>query len=188
VARRLSLPLLAAVLVAGCGAERVTPPDPSRPFTTAPPVVREFPAAGIRVEVPGDLPFALGEPPLVASTSSGSATIAIWRYPRSEPLPEDEVALDDADQRLQEAARTRNPEFQLERSRRVTVGGVRGIELLGSQPISGHERQVRSTHLYAEGGEIVVDAYAAPRDFELVDRALFRPLLRSMEIQAPEGG
>jgi hypothetical protein len=44
---------------------------------------------------------------------------------------------------------------------------------------------VRSTHLYAHGGELVVDAYAPPGEYAKVDRAVFGPLLRSLRLTRP---
>jgi hypothetical protein len=46
---------------------------------------------------------------------------------------------------------------------------------------------VRSTHVYAKGAEYVIDAYVAPRDFANVDRVVFRPLVRSVKIDPPQG-
>lgn len=175
----------AALLGTGCGAVRVEPPDISRPFSTAGKAQREFPAAGLTFEAPADWAFDEGEGPLVASTSSGSATIAIWRYVRTEPLPRTQDELDEAGRALADAARTRDESFQLRESERVRIDGARGVQLVGIQRVAGQERQVRSVHLYAKGAEVVVDQYAAPRDFATVDRSIFQPLLRSLKIDPP---
>jgi hypothetical protein len=45
---------------------------------------------------------------------------------------------------------------------------------------------VRSTHVFAKGAEFVVDAYAAPRDFALIDRTIFQPLVKSLKIDPPK--
>jgi hypothetical protein len=175
----------AALLAAGCGAERVRPPDASQPFTTQPPTPRSFPAAGIHFRAPGDLAFAPAQAPLVTSTSTGTATIAIWRYPRTEPLPRDDAALDAAERALRGAVRTRDPRFDVERTGRVEVDGARAIEVRGTGRVAGRERRMRSTHVYAKGAEIVVDTYAAPGDFAVIDKAIFGPLLDSMKIDPP---
>jgi hypothetical protein len=182
------LPLVAvaaALMTTGCGADRLTAPDASRPYSTEGPAQREFPQQGISFQAPADWRFDTGEAPLVATTSSGTATIAIWRYPRSEPLPRDDVALDQADGALQQAAKTRDESFRVQQSRRVRVDGARGIQLLGTERVAGRERRVRSTHVYAKGAEYVVDTYAAPRDFDVVDRTIFQPLVRSFKIDPP---
>jgi hypothetical protein len=180
----LLLLTLAAALGA-CGAARVEPPDPARPFTTGGLADREFPAAGISFRAPADWPFNPGQAPLVTSTTSGTATIAIWRYPRTEPRPEGDAALQSAEQALIDAARTRDPSFRDESAERVRVDGAPGIELVGTQRVAGRERRVRSTHVYAKQVEVVIDAYAAPRDFETVDREIFRPLVASLKIDPP---
>jgi hypothetical protein len=176
---------LAATLVAGCGADRVDVPDVSRPFTVEGPAVRAFPAAGVSFQAPADWRFDVGKDPLVATTSSGSATIAIWRYPRTEPLPRDDIALDQADGALQQAATARDKDLRVQQSRRVKVDGARGIQLVGTEQVAGRERQVRSTHVYAKGAEYVIDTYASPRDFTVIDRTVFQPLVRTFKIDPP---
>lgn len=185
-AAHITTALTATAALAGCGADRVDVPDPSRPYSTGGVADREFPAAGVKFRAPADWGFDAGQAPLVASTSSGSATIAIWRYPRTEPLPRDDDAFDAAEQALQDAAKTRDAQFRLQEAKRVRVDGARGIELLGTERVNGRERRVRSTHIYAKGAEIVVDAYAAPRDFPLIDRSIFHPLVDSMKIDPPQ--
>jgi hypothetical protein len=65
------------------------------------------------------------------------------------------------------------------------VGGVPGVQLVGSERIGLARRRVRSTHLYAQRAELVVDAYAPAGEFEAVDRLAFRPLLRSLRLTSP---
>jgi hypothetical protein len=185
IRRPAALPALLALLAAGCGAERREPPDPARPFATGAPAERLFPSAGVRFRAPSDLRFERGAPPLVATASTGTATVAIWRYPRTEPLPRDDTALDDAREALEGAAKTRDGSFDLDQSRRVRIDGAPGVQLLGAERVAGRPRRVRSTHLYANRAEVVVDAYAAPQDFAAVDRRLVRPLLRSLKLDRP---
>ena len=174
-----------ALLVAACGAERVEPPDTSQPFATQAPSPREFPAAGVKFRAPADLESATADAPLVTSMSTGSATVAIWRYPRTEPLPRSEDALQAAEEALRGAVRTRDPKFEVERIRRVEVDGARALQVVGTGSVGGRPRRMRSTHVYAKGAEIVVDAYAAPEHFSFADKALFAPLLDSMKIDPP---
>src|SRR4029077_16710732 len=79
--------LLAALVTAGCGRDRLAAPDPDRPFTTGQLTAVQYPAAGLQLAAPTDWGFGSGAAPLVAQTSSGNATMAIWRYPRTEPVP-----------------------------------------------------------------------------------------------------
>lgn len=175
----------AAAAAAGCGRERLEPPDASRPASALRDAERSYPAAGLRFEAPDDWVFDAGQEPLVASAADGTVTIAVWRYPRTEPLPRDDAALDAAEDALVEAVKVRDPGFDLDRTRRLEVDGAPAIQLLGTQRVAGRVRRVRSTHVYAKGAEVVVDAYVAPRDFANIDRFVFRPLLRSMKIDPP---
>jgi hypothetical protein len=181
----LTTTALAALLGAGCGADRVKTPDVSRPFSTGGLAQRAYPAAGVTFQAPADWPFDPGKAPLVASTSSGSATIAVWRYPRTEPLPRGEAALTAAEDALQQAAQARDETFRVQQVRRVRIDGARAIQLVGTERVGSTERQVRSTHVYAKGAEFVIDAYAAPRDFAPFDQAVFQPLLRTVKIDPP---
>lgn len=46
-------------------------------------------------------------------------------------------------------------------------------------------RHVGSAHVYAQGAELVVDAFAPPGEFATVDRTMFQPLLRSLRLTRP---
>jgi hypothetical protein len=184
----LAVVLGAAALSSGCGRDRLEPPDPARPAVVAAPGERRYPDAGLRFQAPGDLTFDEGRAPLVTSTATGSASVAIWRYPRTEPLPRTEAELDDAERTLVDAVKTRDPTFVLDDVARVRVDGARGLEVLGTQRVLGRERRVRSTHVYAKGAELVVDAYSAPRDFAEADDTIFGPLVASLKIDPPAGG
>ena len=181
------LAVLAAVPAAGCGRDRLQTPDPSRPAEVVGQAERTYPKAGVRFEGPDDWTWETSKDPLVTSTANGSATVAVWRYVRTEPLPREDADLDEAERRLVEAAKLRDPRFRLDRASRLKVDGAPAIQVLGTELVDGRERRVRSTHVYAKGAEFVVDAYAAPRDFASVDRSVFRPLVRSFKIDPPQG-
>ena len=57
-----------------------------------------------------------------------------------------------------------------------------GDRLVGDETIEGRRRRVRSTHVFAGGAELVLDAYAAPEHFAETDAAAFRPVVRSLEL------
>ncbi len=169
-----------------CGRERIEPPDTVRPATPAGIAPEAFPQAGIFLDRPGNWPFEPGRPPLVASASSGTATVAVWRYLRSEPLPDDEAELEAAQSALEAAAKARDSTFVLEEGKRVEVDGAPAIQLLGTATIAGEKRRVRSTHVYAKGAEVVLDAYAPAEEFARVDREVFAPIAESLRIDPPK--
>ena len=184
--RRLAVMLAGSLTLAGCGRERIEPPDTVRPASPVGTAEEAYPKDGLFLERPGNWPFRAGRAPLVASTSNGTATVALWRYLRSEPLPtEDQLAT--AQDSLEQAVKARDGSFDLERSTRIEVDGARGIELRGTETNAGRKRKVRSLHVYAKQAEVVLDAYAAPEDFDRVDREVFDPIATSLRIDPPEG-
>ncbi len=175
----------AAAPAAGCGRERLAVPDVSRPAAVAGLTGVARPALGLTLALPSTWSRAPGRDPLVATATSGTAQIAVWRYPRTEPLPDDARALREARSRLVDAARTRDPSFDLVRARTTRVDDRRAITVVGDATIGGLRRRVRSTHVFAGDAEVVVDAYASLRDFDAADAAAFRPVVRSVRLTRP---
>jgi hypothetical protein len=175
----------AAAGLTGCGDARTRPHDPAAPL--APHGVQNFlyQSDGIFMQAPVDWYTATGQAPLVASSSSGDATAAIWRYPRAEPLPATPAALLAARDRLVQAARARDPRLRLIRARVTGFRGAPAIELAAVEHIAGHVRRVRSLHVFTRGEEVVLDMYAPPSIFHRVDHLVFSPLGRSLRIFAP---
>jgi hypothetical protein len=181
----------ASLALAGCGNERTPTPDTARPLAPQGTALVRYPEAGVRFATPGRWDRAGGQAPLVATVTSGRATIAVWRFPRAEPLPGSAEDLRRARRTLLAAARARDPSFRLHPTHAVTrrrVGGLRALEVRGTGTVEGQERAVRSLHVYGFGGEVVVDALAPPAQFGRVDREVFGPLLRSVRLSAPRGG
>jgi hypothetical protein len=184
--RRALLPLaLAALLATGCGNARTRPPDLTaiaKPgsFRTA-----LFRRSGIRLRIPVTWTRMSATAPEAATISSGDAQIALWRYPRAEPLPQSVADLRAARTNLLAAVRTRDPAFMLESSRIVVKPGYRAVELIGTGHDDGVERGIRSLHAYGRGAEVVVDALAPPKDFARVNLAVFGPVTRSLQLRAP---
>jgi hypothetical protein len=139
---------------------------------------------GVGFQRPANWTFSLGAGSQVAIVGSGRAAVVLWRYPRAEPLPHDAASLDRARRSLIAAAKARDKTLRVVSSRLVTVGGAKGVELVAHERLNSHPREVRSTHVYAHGAELVVDAYAPPSEFARVDRTVFRPLLRSLRVVA----
>ena len=186
--RRALLVVVCASAAAGtgaCGNSRTVPPDMESPRAPAAAVAASYPAAGLSFRAPANWSRRPGSAPLVATVSSGAATVAIWRYPRTEPLPRMPDELERARNSLVEAAQTRDRSLQVDSARALTVGGVPAVEVVGTETIAGSRRRVRSTHLYDRGVEIVVDAFASPAQFSEVDRTVFSPLLSSLKLSGP---
>lgn len=178
--------LVAAAVPAGCGNERTPAPRVPPP---APPVGKRtvrLASVGVAFQRPANWTFAIGSSPQVAMLGSGRAAVVLWRYPRAEPLPKTSGSLDRARRALIAAATARDRSLRVVASRVVTVDGARGVELVAHERLRSRPREVRSTHLYAHGAELVIDAYAPQEEFARVDRTVFRPLLRSLRV-APAG-
>ena len=184
---RAAVVVLVAATLAGCGRERLDEPDVDRPVVSGATVPQSHPKAGIEFAAPAGWGFGGGPSPLVTQSSSGSATIAVWRYERGEPLPTGDAALASAREALLGAVRGRDTGYREISTRETEVDGAPAIELGGEQRGAGRPRRVRSTHVFAKGAEVVVDQYAAPADFERVDAAVFRPLVRSLKLESPSG-
>jgi hypothetical protein len=183
--RMRRLLLLACVLLAGCGNEQAKPPDMAVPASPAGSTPVSFAPAGIRLAAPGGWKVQPGQAPLVATIQSGTAQIAIWRYPRTEPLPKTTAQLTQARDLLVQAAKARDQTFKKSEATITKVGGHPAIQVRGTETLAGQPRTVRSTHVYAFGGEVVVDAFAPATVFGQVDRDAFRPVVKSLRLQAP---
>lgn len=176
---------VSVLALGGCGNARTLPPDvatPSPPLGVRP---ASFAAAGLAVAAPAGWNVQRGAPPLVATITSGRATIAVYRYPRSEELPRGRRQLGAALKALADAARQRDPAFRELARGRVRVDGRPGVVLRGTETVGDQPRTVRSTHVYAFGGELVVDAFAPAADFKRIDTSAFRPFVRSLTLAVP---
>lgn len=199
--RRAILPVaaLAAASLAGCGGGKSAKTTTSATGTTAappsanatPPVVGAmvpvvYPNAGVRFAAPEGWKTQPGEQPLVATVRQGESIVAVWRYPRTgEQLPVSHDALQRAKVALVDAIHRRDPSFALDRAKLLHVGPERAVQVLGAGNVSGARRTIRSTHIYAQGAEFVVDEYSPTVIFARVDREVFTPLLLSVKITPP---
>ena len=181
----LVLAVLLACIGAGCGNDRAKPPETQIPDPPAGERVDRYPEAGIRFTAPVNWPQLQAQGLRIGGIQSKRATLAIWRYPRAEPLPDTGAELREVERLLIERVKRRDPSFRLERSTRLRRGGARAIELVGRQTAAGLPYGVRSSHVFFAGHEIVFDAYAPPEHFERVDRTVFLPLLDSLRLSVP---
>jgi hypothetical protein len=183
--RRALIAIAAAVALAGCGNDRTAPPDIGR--IPAPKAFRAatFARDGVSFRAPTNWRIIPGTAPQIATVAVGDAQIAVWRYPRTEPLPETRDQLQAARVALLAQVRNRDATFRLRSSRVVMKDRLRGVELVASVTNQGQRRRVRSLHAYGKGAEVVVDAFAPPKVFRRVDRQTFGPVTRSLKLRAP---
>jgi hypothetical protein len=184
VATAVSL-LLGAGALAACGERRTAAPDVSRPAAPTGSVARGFPSLGLDFRSAANWSYEIGRPPLVAMMSSGQGVVAIWRYPRAQPLPSRLAQLRSARRALLLAARARDPTFAARQDRILHLAGQPAIELLGVETVGGQRQALRSVHVYAHADEFVVDALAPERYFAAVDASLFVPLLGTLRFPTP---
>jgi hypothetical protein len=183
---RRALPVLLLITVlTGCGYQRTAVPDVRH--ADAPAGTREvdLEAAGVAFTAPRNWADLGAQGPRVGGIQSKTATLAIWRYPRTEPLPRTSEELRAAMVRLEDRVRERDATFRLRDSTVTRRGGADAIELLGRATIAGLPFGVRSTHVFKGGYEVVLDAYAPPERFDRLDADVFQPLLRSLEVRTP---
>lgn len=178
----------AALLLAGCGNDRAPVPDLG--LIPAPAGFRDagFKAQGVQFRAPTNWRVIDGQEPQLATVAIGDAQIGIWRYERTEPLPETRDQLDAARQALVAQIESRDPTFKLTSTRLVLKPGFRGVEVVGvgtNLTNKSVQRSMRSLHAYGHGAEVVMDAFAPPREFARVDEQTFAPMARSLRLVAP---
>jgi hypothetical protein len=176
----LTAAAIAALAAAGCGS------DSSTTTTKSAAASGSFPAQGISFTPPADWSVDQGEGHLVATAQAGQATVAVWRYPRGEKLPKTKLELQAARDALLKASSKRDVTFEQIKTAATTIAGEPAVQIRAREHIAGQPRTVRSTHIYANGAEIVVDAYADADSFRKVDADVFRPLLRSLHVTPPK--
>jgi hypothetical protein len=175
-----------AVGVTGCANERTAPPDVATPGPPLGSLDVSYPKFGIEFVAPKGWHVTEGSGTLVTTVQTGQATVAIWRYPREEPLPATAEAIRRARRELIAAAKRRDKTFKVGTSRLIRLRKAPAIQLVGRETIGGRRFRVRSTHVFAHGAEVVVDEYAPPQFFSRLDKTVFKPVLRSLRISTPK--
>jgi hypothetical protein len=174
-----------AVVAGGCGSSKSKPPQVTQIRPPTGTVAVAVPEAGVKFKAPDGWRRQKGKAPLVYAVQTGQATLALWRYPRTEQLPTTHKALQAAKDALISQIRKRDRTFKVTEAKLLHVGPKRAVQVLGVGAIAGNRRTIRSTHIYTERAEFVVDAYAPPTVFDRVDHQVFAPLLDSLEIAKP---
>jgi hypothetical protein len=186
---RLLAPALVTTLAlsfSGCGNERTAAPDVATPGPPIGSVDVSYPKFGIEFVAPKGWTVTEGSGNLVTTVQTGQATVAIWRYPREEPLPVTAEALRRARRELIAAARRRDKTFKVGTKRILRIRKAPAIQLVGRENIGGTRHRVRSTHIFAHGAEVVVDAYSPPKFFPRLDKTVFKPILKSLRVRKPK--
>jgi hypothetical protein len=171
----------AAALVAGCGSDA----SPDTATTGAQSAGGSYPGQGITFKAPTGWTVDAGRGRLVATAQAGQATVAVWRFPRDQQLPKSKAELKAARDALLKASRKRDVTFEEIKTAPTTIAGKPAVQIRAREHIAGQPRTVRSTHIYANGAEIVVDAYTDADSFRKTDADVFRPLLRSLHVTKP---
>jgi len=184
--RRALLATVPVLALAGCGSNKDKAPDATAIPTNGGTVAVKYPAAGVAFKAPQGWRRQTGKAPLVAAVQTGQATIAVWRYPRDEQLPVTHKSLQAAKEALVAQIQKRDPSFKVQKAKLLHVGPKRAVQVLGLGTINGNPRMIRSTHIYTQKAEYVVDAYAPETVFPRVDRGVFGPVLESLEISKPK--
>jgi hypothetical protein len=179
--RALTAVAVSAVAVSACGSDSA-----DTPATTSAADTGAFPRQGVSFTPPADWSINAGSGNLVATAQAGQATVAVWRYPRTQTLPKTKLQLQAARDALVSASKKRDVTFEQIKTAATEVAGEPAVQIRAKQHIAGRPRTVRSTHIYAHGAEYVIDAYADADRFRAVDAKVFRPLLRSLHVSSPE--
>jgi hypothetical protein len=175
--------LLAAAGLTACGTSRPSPPDVTSPQPPEGTRFVAYPASRLSLVIPANWRAEQGKQPLVVSVASGTALMAIWRYPRTEPLPRTPRALRAAKDALVEAAKKRDKTLKVRTAKVIRVHGRPALEIVGTETVGGELRMVRSTHLFRDRSEIVVEGLAPPQLFASLDPSVFAPALRSLKVK-----
>lgn len=175
-----------AVALAACGNDKTAAPDVS--IIPAPKGFRDakYTNEGVSLRVPTNWRMVPGETPQIATIAAGDGQIAVWRFPRKEPLPETAVQLSAALLALTAQVQKRDSTFTVTSSRVVVKPRLKAVEIVGIGTNQGQKRQQRSLHAYAYGGEIVVDGFTPIEQFRRVDKQTLAKVTRSLKLSKPQ--
>ncbi len=176
-----------ALALGGCGSGRVTYASLAAAARPTRFVEVRYPAAGVALSVPRNWTRTAEKAPMVAVISSGPAIIALWRYRSGHPALTAASQLHGAQAALLGAARARDPGLRVERSGLSSVDGDGAVIIDALEQVDGKLRRVRSEHVYADGAEVVLDAYAPVSVFPRVDHEVFSPVRRSLTLLDARG-
>lgn len=175
------------LLLPGCGNEPAAPPVVTTPKPAFGWVDQAYPEQGVAFQRPTAWRLTDGDPPLLATLSSGQVTISVWRYPRNETLPETLEELTVAKDALVAAAQARDPSFRVIKAKGTRAAHHPAVVIIADETVAGQPRRVRSTHIYAASSEVVIDAFAPADQYAEVEEPIIIELVRSFKITDPVG-
>ena len=176
---------LAAAVLSGCGNEPSKPPVVTQPKEAFGWVDQPIPTQGVTFQRPQAWRYTPGDPPLLGTISSGLVTISVWRYPRAETLPETLEELTVAKDALVAAAQARDPSFQVIKAKGTRAAHRPAVVIIGDQTVDGQPRRVRSTHIYTNEAEFVIDAFAPVDQYAQVEEPIIVEMVRTFEFSQP---
>lgn len=174
-----------AALASGCGNDPAEPPTVTTPSEAFGWLDLAMPTQGVKFQRPSAWRYTQGEPPLLGTISSGLVTISVWRYPREESLPESLEELTVATDALVAAARVRDPSFEVIKAKGTRAAHRPAVVIIGDETVDGQPRRVRSTHIYTDGAEFVIDAFAPADQFAQVEEPIVVEMIRTFEFFEP---
>ena len=180
-----TLVLAAVAVLPGCGNEPSKPPAVTTPKEAFGWENYGVPDQGVSFDRPRAWRITPGNAPLLATMSSGLATISVWRYPRNEALPTTPEELEVAKDALVAAATAKDPSFKVIKAKGTRAAHHPAVVIIADETVSGEPRRVRSTHIYAASSEVVVDAFAPADQYAKVEEEIIIPLVRTFKITAP---
>ena len=110
--RARSAVLALGVALAACGNEPAPVPDVRTPENPRGERNLNLKAAGVQLDAPRNWDGIAPDGPLAGGVESRRATLAVWRYPRVEPLPATRGQLRRVRELLLERVRVRDPTFE----------------------------------------------------------------------------
>src|SRR5437588_10896495 len=134
--RALAAGVACAAVVSGCGDRRTPPPDLNRPANPVSFTRAIFPSAGVVFQGPTNWLLTHGYPPEVATLHDGQAIVAIWRYPRTQPLPASPTDVRADIPALLRVVRARDRTFALLSASATTLDRHAAIEVKGFETIA----------------------------------------------------
>ena len=177
----LVLPIAALTALAGCGDGPTPQPSVGRPALDPTSQPTTLPNGG-SIDLPATWKITTSSSgPQVALASSGQGFIAVWHYPRTEPLPVTRADLRNTRRSLRAAVMSRDPKFKLTAAI-LRQGPPPAVELIGVGRLAGAPRAIRSLHVYTAGAETVVDCIAPVSEAAQFATTVCDPALQSLQV------